>query len=63
MKKASIQKKTCRRWLGAVATGLVATTGYAALPTDGTHAVLTATDYNADSLYANTLSGDAQTVD
>lgn len=63
MKKASIQKKTCRRGLGVLAAGLVATTGYAALPTDGTHAVLTATDYNADSLYANTLSGDAQTVD
>ena len=62
MKKASIQKKTCRRGLGVLAAGLVATTGYAALPTDGTHAVLTATDYNADSLYAATLSGDAQTA-
>ena len=63
MKKISIQKKTCRHWLGAVATGLVATTGYAALPTDGTHAVLTATDYNADNLYADTLNGDEKTGD
>lgn len=62
MKKISIQKKMCRHWLGAVATGLVATAGFAALPSDGTYAVLTATDYNADSLYANTLSGDAQTA-
>ena len=53
MKKASIQKKRCRRGLGVLAAGLVATTGYAALPTDGTYAVLTAKDYNADSVFSS----------
>lgn len=62
MKKVSIQKKTCRRGLCALAAGLATTAGFAALPSDGTYAVLTAKDYNADSLYANTLSGDAQTA-
>ena len=34
----------------------------AGVPATGTYAVLTARDYNADSLYANTLSGAAQTA-
>lgn len=54
--------KDHNRWTGAFAAGLVAAAGVAAFPTEGTYAVLTAKDYNADSLYADTLSGDAQTA-
>ncbi len=63
MKKIITQKKkTCRHGLVAVAAGLVSLAGFAALPSDGTYAVLTKSDYNADSLYANTLNGDAKTT-
>lgn len=61
MKKIITQKKkTCRHGLVAVAAGLVSLAGFAAFPSDGTYAVLTKPDYNADSLYANTLSGAAK---
>lgn len=62
-KKIITQKeKTCRHGLVAVAAGLVSLAGFAAFPSDGTYAVLTKPDYNADSLYADTLSGDAKTA-
>ena len=54
--------KDRNRWTGAFAAGLVAAAGVAALPTEGTYAVLTAQDYNADKLYADTLSGAAKTA-
>lgn len=48
---------------GLLSVGLgVALAASAGIPATGTYAVLTARDYNADSLYADTLSGEAKTA-
>lgn len=54
--------KKMDRWVVATVLGSFAMSAWAALPTEGTYAVLTTKDFNADSLYANTLSGDAKTA-
>lgn len=48
---------------GLLSVGLgVTLAASAGIPATGTYAVLTARDYNADSLYADTLSGEAKTA-
>lgn len=48
---------------GLLSVGLgVTLAASAGIPATGTYAVLTAKDYNADSLYADTLSGEAKTA-